>query len=133
MFRACVLLFLVAPLLLAADKPKTAPKPIGSWEREVSGNTIAFTFNADNSLSIKLASGEFEINIQGHYSVTPDGIVFGIMDKVEAKGTDNGPEKGDLFSFRIALSKDELKISELGGTKNSEDAQRLIEGSYKKK
>jgi hypothetical protein len=134
MFRACVVLLLTTTVALAADKPPKAPvKPVGTWEREVSGNKLAFTFKADNSMSITLSSGELDIKVQGHYGVTPGGTLFGVMSKVAAKGTDGGPEKGDLFSFKFSVKKDELTISDLKGSKASDEARKIVEGVYTKK
>lgn len=137
MFRACLILVLAASLSFAADKPKPskAPvKPLGTWEREASGVKLAFTFKADNTTSIKVSAGELDLTVQGHYGVTPGGTLFGIMTGVKAKGTGEGkPEKGDLFSFHFSISKDELTISDLNGSKVTDEARKIVEGVYTKK
>ena len=66
--------------------------------------------------------------------MTADGLVFGVITKVEKKGTDEGPEKGDLFSFECKIDKDMLTVSDLNGSKGvSDDGRQLLQGEYTKK
>ena len=67
------------------------------------------------------------------YGLTKDGVLFGYTTKVDKKGTDDGPEKGDLFSFTYKVDGDALTISDLNGSKPPSDpAKALIQGEYKR-
>ena len=62
--------------------------------------------------------------------MTADGLLFGVVTKVEKKGTDEGPEKGDLFSFECKIDKDVLTLSELTGSKAvSDEGKQLLGGA----
>jgi hypothetical protein len=105
-----------------------AKKPAGSWARKAGDMTITFTFKAD-SLEVKVTNGA-TIDIQADYGLTKDGTLFGIITKATKTGTD-GPNEGDLFSFRVKLEKDTLTISDLKGTAGGEGAKNAVEGEYK--
>ncbi len=68
------------------------------------------------------------------YGETADGLVFGVITKVEKKGTDEGPEKGVLFSFQCKVDKDTLTVSDLNASAGVSDTGRqLLQGEYTKK
>ena len=53
---------------------------------------------------------------------------------MEKKGTDEGPEKGVLFSFQWKADKDTLTLSDYNASGAVPDAvHQLLEGAYKKK
>jgi hypothetical protein len=127
---------LFTALAQAEDKPKdkeAVKKPTGSWVREVNNHTLTVTFRADD-MTVHVKDGDGNtITITAAYGVTKDKVLFATMTKVEKKGIDGGPDKGDLFSFVFSVSDKELTTSDLKGTHVNEDARKLFEGVYKKK
>jgi len=119
------------PLASAADKPA---RPSGTWTRTVNEFTVTFTFQADTlTCDVSKTSGE-SIVTQAAYGVTADGVLFGFITNVDKKGTDAGPEKGDLFSFTMKLDKDTLKFGDFNSSRGRTDqAAQLLEGEYQKK
>jgi hypothetical protein len=116
----------------AAEADKPAKKPVGTWARDAGGRTLTFTFKEDG-LTIKLEDGSGNgVTVSTAYGVTGE-TVFGVVTKVEKKGTEGGPEKGDLFSFSVKVNKDVLTLGDLKGTNTSEENRKLVEGEYKKK
>jgi hypothetical protein len=127
---ALILTLCVVPAF-AADK---APgKPVGTWTREVSGHSLSWTFNDDNTfkLKVKLENGN-DAEAEGNYGVTKDGTVFAIMTKAKSS-VESGPEKGDLFSFNFKINGKEMIVGDAAGTKINEQARGLVEGTYAKK
>ena len=138
MFRcatAAVLAVLASiPLASAADKAEKAKKPTGTWTHTVQDCTITFTIT-DDALRCELTKTDgTSVTTDSSYGVTPDGLVFGVITKVEKKGTDDGPEKGVLFSFQCKADKDALTVSDLTASSGVSDAGRqLLQGEYKRK
>jgi hypothetical protein len=60
--------------------------------------------------------------------MTKDGVLFGILSKVEANGIE-APEAGTPFSFKVDRKDGEIVVSDLKGA--SEAAKGVIEGTYK--
>jgi hypothetical protein len=136
MLRSAALILALAVVpSFAADKPseKATAKPVGTWTREVSGHTLSWTFNDDNTfkLKVKLENGN-DAEAEGSYGVTKDGTVFAIMTKAKSS-VEGGPEKGDLFSFNFKISGKELTVGDAAGTKINDQARGLVEGTYSKK
>jgi hypothetical protein len=119
------------PFAPAADKAEKAKKPVGAWTRTVNDFTITFTFEEDTLVvELNKSSGE-AVTVQASYGATADGLIFGVINKVEKKGND-GPEKGDLFSFQYKLEKDTMTLSDLN-SKGGSDAAQVLQGEYKQK
>ena len=116
------------PAIIHAEE-KAATKPVGTWVRESGGNKLSFAIKAEK-LTITVSSSEGTVTAEAAYGVTADGTLFGVLTKVEKKGLENGPQKGDLFSFDFSAGKSEMTISNLKGTRTNEDAARLVEGVY---
>ena len=96
------------PLASAADKAEKAKKPTGEWTHTVSDITVNVKFE-DETLHLEVTKNDGDaLNVDAAYGVTADGLLFGVVTKVEKKGTDEGPEKGDLFSFECKIDKDVL-------------------------
>ncbi len=114
-----------------ADKPK---KPIGAWTHTVQDVTITFTFD-DDTLRCEMTKPDGTgLTADAAYGETADGLVFGVLTKVEKKGTDAGPDKGVLFSFQCKVDKDTLTVSDLNASAGvSDDGRQLLQGEYKKK
>jgi hypothetical protein len=138
MFRcatAAVLAVLASvPLASAADKAEKAKKPTGTWTHTVQDITVTFTF-ADDTLHCEMTKTDgTSLTADSAYGVTADGLVFGVITKVEKKGTDEGPEKGVLFSFQYTMDKDTLTVSDLNvSTGISDQGRQLLQGEYKRK
>ncbi len=130
MFRTAAALLVASSLALAADKAPA--KPAGTWEREAGEAKITFEIKADGTMTLKVKHGDNTIDARASYGVTDEGVLFATMTKVEAKDG-KGPEKGDLFSFSFTVSKGEMTISDLKGTKVNDQARKLVEGVYTKK
>jgi len=132
MFRALLPLFvivLLSPTCFGEEK-KAAKKPSGKFAREVGDRKLVFDFKAD-TLTIHLTEGDRRVTAHAAYGVTGDGLLFGVITRVEKKGTEDGPGKGDLFSFQFEESKTEFTISDLKGTRINDEARKLVEGVYK--
>jgi hypothetical protein len=138
MFRcAIVVLLTVVAFAPAADKPAAAAKtnkPTGTWTHTVNEFTVTFQFEAHNKMAVKVAKSDAEsLTVDTTYGVTDDGVLFGYTTKVEKKDTEEGPEKGDLFSFAYKIDGDTLTVSDLNGSKPPSDgARQLIQGEYKR-
>jgi hypothetical protein len=129
----CVaLLSCLIALPLLADDPKPTPKtkPVGIWKRESDGKTITFTIKANDTLTLHLLDGDRNITVTAAYGITGDTL-FGMVTGVEKKD-EGGPEKGELFRFNFKIDKDSLELSELKATRGSDEARKLIEGTYQK-
>jgi hypothetical protein len=128
---AALTLAVVFGFVAAARADEAAvKKPVGTWERKVGDSEVQFLFKADG-LRVVIKGGGATIDVEADYGLTKGGTVYGIVSKTKTEGTNDGPSEGHLFSFRIAVDKDTLTISELKGTDNDE-ARKLIEGEYKK-
>ena len=128
---AVLAVLLAAPAGLADDKKAEVKKPLGTWVREVGGNTVSFTFEADALQCVITNAGGERIIVTAPYGVAEGDTIFGLITKVEKTG--GGPEKGELFSFRFQLDKDKLTLSDLKSTADREEAKQLVQGEYKKK
>ena len=138
MFRyatAAVLAVLAfAPFAPAADKAEKPKKPTGAWTHTVQDCTVVFTFQGDTLRCELTKTDGSALTTDAAYGVTADGLIFGVITKVEKKGTDAGPEKGDLFSFDYNVNKDVLTINNLSASTGvSDQARQLLQGYYKKK
>jgi hypothetical protein len=113
----------------AQGEDSAAKKPIGVWSRSVNDQKITFDFRADGMVVTLVINGE-TIKAEGDYGITKEGRVFGILNKVTKSG--DGPNEGDLFSFKVKVNDTKLTIDDLRGTKDSSEAQQLVQGDYEK-
>jgi hypothetical protein len=127
-----VLLVGVTSVRAEADKKEDpVKKPVGSWSKDTGEGTITFAFKADNTLKVTLKQNDAMIELDTDYGVSKDGYIFGRINKVK-NGGGNGPNEGDLFSFKVKVEKTTLTISDLTSGKGSDDnAKKLVEGEYK--
>ena len=123
--------FLCCLVLASASfaEEKVAKKPLGTWARENNGHKFVFAIKAE-TLTIHMTNAQGSLVAEANYGVTSDGTLFGILTKVETKGIENGPQKGDLFGFDFSANKTELTLSNLKGTRTSEGAAKTVEGVY---
>ena len=127
--RAASILCCLALVTVSLGEEKVTKKPLGTWVRESNGNKFVFAIKAE-SMTITVTTAEGSLTAEASYGVTSDGTLFGILTKVEKKGVENGPQKGDLFGFDFSANKKELTISNLKGTRTSDDAAKATEGVY---
>jgi hypothetical protein len=127
---ALIILVALCPYVGADDK--AASKPSGAFERTVGDHTLTFDFQA-HSFKTTIKSNDGSIEVEADYGVTKTGTLFGIVTKVDKKGTTDGPSEGELFSFQVIIDKDTLTIKELKGASVNDDARQAVEGEYKKK
>jgi hypothetical protein len=114
-----------------AAQEKTVKKPLGIWIKDQGDAKVTFDLKAEQLYCI-ISGGGITLTIEADYGVSKDGVVFGRISRVDRQGTDVGPSVGELFSFKYALKKDVMTISELAGASAGE-ARALIEGDYKSK
>lgn len=91
-------------------------KPLGKWERKIGKSHITLTVE-ENRLHIRFSSGDVSGSAHADYSMTRDGVLFGIVtslecddEEKEAEGTKefyNAP-----FSFRFRIDEGALVISD---------------------
>jgi hypothetical protein len=126
----------LASVALAAAAPaeeKVPGRPTGTWVREAGDRKMSFTVRADTLVFRVEDGGGNSLEVRAAYGVTPDGTLFGIVTGTEARGVDNPPQKGELFSFRYTVGKDTLTIDDLrAGSGASDEAKQLVQGEYKK-
>ena len=127
--RAASILCCLALVMVSLGEEKVTKKPLGTWVRESNGNKIVFDIKAEG-LTINVTTGEGSLTAEASYGLTSDGTLFGILTKVEKKGMENGPQKGDLFAFDFSANKKELTLSNLKGTRTSDEAAKATEGVY---
>jgi len=127
--------FALAANAVAADKDdkKADDRPLGTWARKLPNDVVVtFKIEADKMVCEVVTPNGESVTAHGAYGVA-DGVLFGVINKVEKKGTDGGPNKGELFGFNFKLAKDTLTISDYRGSVERADAKELVEGEYKKK
>src|SRR5438477_1041041 len=112
----------------AADEVK---KPVGTWLKKDGERAVTFQIKADGMHVVLKAGEDQKVEVDADYGVTKDGVLFGRISKVMKPGGE-GPEEGDLFSFHFKVEKDKLVITDLTGTKVSDDAKKFVEGDYEK-
>ena len=124
-------LLIATPAALPAEKEEPASRrPLGTWVREAKDTTVTVTFKGD-AFTFKVEGGGGTVTAHGNYGVTKDGTVFGILTRVDKSG--GGPDKGDLFSFRVKIDKGTLTVSDLNGTNVTDEARAVVQGEYKRK
>jgi len=132
LISSAVLVFAAIPAL--ADDKLDVKKLKGKWEREVGGNKIVFEFKDDKTMRCLMTPQGLNesAEVDCDYKLGDDGVVSLTIVKIDKKGADGLPDKDDSFTFKVALEKDVLTISDLKGSKASDDAKQFVEGDYKK-
>ncbi len=135
MFRrllaAAVILAFTVPVL--ADEKFDAKKLKGNWLREVQGTKLLYKFKVDGKMEARLTpqGADTAIIVSVDYTVDKDGVVSGVITKVENGGDNGGPQKGDKFSMKVEVGKETLIVSDFKGVEGAE-VKQLVEGEYKK-
>src|SRR5262245_46416261 len=134
MFRrllaAAVIVAFAVPVL--ADEKIDAKKLKGSWLREVQGTKLLYKFKDDTKMEAHLtpAGADKPIVVSVDYTIK-DGVLSGLITKVDNGGDQGGPQQGDKFSFKLEVGKETLIVSDLKGVEG-EQVKQLVEGEYKK-
>jgi hypothetical protein len=127
-----MLVTLIMVVLAAApgsSQEKSPARPIGTWVKDQGDAKITFKMSADTFQCI-ISGGGVTLTVEGDYGVSKDGVIFGRISRVDRQGTDVGPMVGELFSFKYAIKKDVMTLSDMRGASAGE-ARALIEGDYK--
>jgi len=130
---AAGIVFLSFSISFAEEAPRGNIKYLGAWKRTAGDHTLTFEIKP-RTMHILVAANGDTIEAEADYAITKDSVLFGRIGKVIKKGADDGPSEGDLFSFKLALDKDRLIVSDLRGTGPNEDpgVKQLVEGEYEK-
>lgn len=132
MVRNLAFITMVVMALPALAEEKPTAKHVGTWVREAPGVKITFQMNADATMKVLLDADGKRADVSCAYGVTKDGMLFGVMTKVDSEIGD-GPEKGDLFGFTFSINGKEMTVSDLKGSRISDGAKKLVEGVFTKK
>jgi hypothetical protein len=131
---ALVVALVCAAPLAAAD---ATSKPVGTWIKKEGDATVTFQIKADGlTVTVVIAdkkstTGDRKYDATAEYSIK-DGVLSGSINKTASYGVEGAPGAGDKFSFRYKVEKGKLVISELKSEKASDEAKKLVEGTYEK-
>jgi hypothetical protein len=128
---AAFVLALAVPAM--ADDKVDAKKLKGNWLREVQGTKLLYKFKDDGKMEAQLTpqGADKAIIVSVDYTVEKDGVLSGVITKVENGGDNGGPQKGDKFSMKIEVGKETLIVSDFKGVEGAE-VKQLVEGEYKR-
>jgi hypothetical protein len=120
---------------LAAADP--AEKPVGAWTKKEGDISVTIQIKPDGlTITVGIAdkkstTGDRKYDAAAEYSVK-DGVLSGSIGKSVSYGIEGAPGAGDMYSFRFKVEKGKLVISELKSPKISDEAKKIIEGTYEK-
>jgi hypothetical protein len=116
---ALVLAFLVGASALQAQE---IIKPLGKWERKSGKNQVTLIVE-DNRLHM-ISTGENVGALHADYSMTRDGVIYGVITSVECDDED-GDSTNSLFnrpfSFRYRIDEGALIIYDAKGRDSGKD------------
>ncbi len=121
------LFFLLCTTVLAQEAPWR--KPVGTWERQAGDAQVRLAIKGE-SLHLTFSSPDAVADVDADYGANKSGLAFGVITKIEKKGTEADFGEGQLFSFRFSLSKDGLKISEAKAP-DADQLRQWLDGDYK--
>jgi hypothetical protein len=98
-------------------------KPLGKWERKIGKNHITLIVE-DNRLHM-ISAGESMATLHADYSITHDGVVYGVVTSIECDDDDNGDSTKEMFdapfSFRFRIDEGALIIHDAKGRDTGKD------------
>lgn len=98
-------------------------KPLGKWERKIGKNHITLIVE-DNRLHM-ISAGESMATLHADYSITRDGVVYGVVTSIECDDDDNGDSTKEMFdapfSFRFRIDEGALIIHDAKGRDTGKD------------
>ena len=131
LLAVCFVLILAVPAL--ADEKFDTKKLKGAWLRDAQGTKLLYRFKDDGKMTAKLTpqGSDQSIIVEVDYTIDKNGVISGVITKVEAPMAEGLPSKGDKFSMKVEVGKETLIISDFKGVEGGEIKQ-LVEGEYKK-
>lgn len=110
--------FVLAGPVLAYYEPANHPQ--GRWERKTGKTQVSLTMTGDR-LHVTM-TGERSFVLHADYSMTRDGILFGVFTSVDSEDEDVSEELVDNpFSFRFRVDEGTLIIRDFRSTTGSGD------------
>jgi hypothetical protein len=125
--------FTLGGLTARAADEKKASKLDGTYSKSAGGMDVTFEFKGDK-VGVVLVNGSGDgVGVDATFTIDEKGLLKGTVEKSEKKGNGagDGPPKGDKFSFKVVVTKDGIKISDLESN-GGEEVKQLVEGDYKK-
>lgn len=117
---ALALAFVASVGVLQAQEPA---KPLGKWERKIGKNHVTLIVE-DNRLHM-ISAGETMATLHADYSMTRDGVVYGVVTSIECEEDDNGESTKEMFdapfSFRFRIDEGALIIHDAKGRDTGKD------------
>lgn len=110
-------------------------KPLGKWERKIGKSHITLMVE-ENRLHIRFASGDVSGSAHADYSITRDGVVFGIVTSLECDDEDQEAEGikefyNAPFSFRFRIDEGALVISDVKTLSAESKENEQLNGRFK--
>jgi hypothetical protein len=97
---------------LGALRAQEMEKPLGKWERKIGKSHITLVVE-DNRLHATIL-GEEPCTLHADYSMTKDGIIYGVVTSIECEGDDGDKTIFDApFSCRYRIDEGALIIRDL--------------------
>lgn len=106
-------------------------KPLGKWERKIGKNHVTLIVD-DNRLHM-ISAGESIGALHADYSMTRDGVMYGVVTSIECDDDDDGESTKAIFnapfSFRFRIDEGALIIYDAKGRDAGKD--ELYNGRFK--
>jgi hypothetical protein len=106
-----------------AVRAQEIAKPLGKWERKIGKNHVALIVE-ENRLHM-ISAGETVATLHADYSMTHDGVIYGVVTSIECDDDDNGESTKEMFdapfSFRFRLDEGALIIHDAKGRDTGKD------------
>ena len=106
-------------------------KPLGKWERKIGKNHVTLIVD-DNRLHM-ISAGESIGALHADYSMTRDGVIYGVVTSIECDDDDDGESTKAMFdapfSFRFRIDEGALIIYDAKGRDAGKD--ELYNGRFK--
>jgi hypothetical protein len=130
LLAATFVLALALPAM--ADDKFDTKKLKGTWLREVENLKLTYQFKSEDKMVAKVMppGADKAIIVEADITIDKNGVLSGVITKVDTNGNEGGPAKGDKFSFRIEIGKETLIVSDFKGIEG--DVKQLVEGEYKR-
>lgn len=110
-------------------------KPLGKWERKIDKHRVTLIIE-DNRLHLHFAGGDVSASAHADYTMTRDGVLFGIITSLECDDEDKEVEgiKAFLnapFSFRFRIDEGALMISDVKSVLSDSKGDEQLNGRFK--
>lgn len=110
-------------------------KPLGKWERRIDKHRVTLIIE-DNRLHIHFAGGDVSGSAHADYTMTRDGVLFGVITSLECDDEDKEAEgiKEFLnapFSCRFRIDEGALMISDVKSVLSGNKDDEQLNGRFK--